>query len=291
MRIDAHLHLWNKQNGRVNGKPVVALGGGCSDFGGEIRQMQPPYMLDGSNTAEMLLANMDFAGVSACVVTQEEIDGNQDDYLISVRTRWPDRFRVCSLYTEGSVLRTQGFDGVKLCAGRFRERDLTRHFPVFQAIAQAGLFLSVDLADGDEQTGSLREILEELPTLRVAVGHFGMVTRPNWKEQIRLARDFPNVVIESGGITWLFHSEFYPYPSAVQAIREAAEICGIEKLLWGSDYPRTMTAITYRMSFDFVEKSTLLSPLEKAAFLGENARRFYGFSVRKEPEPILSMVD
>ena len=46
MIIDAHLHLWEKQAGRVNGKPVFALSGGKSDFGGAIRQMMPPYMLD-----------------------------------------------------------------------------------------------------------------------------------------------------------------------------------------------------------------------------------------------------
>ena len=45
--------------------------------------------------------------------------------------------------------------------------------------------------------------------------------------------------------------------------------------MWGSDYPRTITAITYRMSYDFVLKSPELSDQEKQLFLGENARRFY----------------
>ena len=39
MIIDAHLHLWDPQQGRVNGKPVIALTGGKSDFGGALRQM------------------------------------------------------------------------------------------------------------------------------------------------------------------------------------------------------------------------------------------------------------
>ena len=63
----------------------------------------------------------------------------------------------------------------------------------------------------------------------------------------------------------------------VRAIREAAELVGFEKLMWGSDYPRTITAITYRMSYDFVSKSAELTEREKALFLGENARSFYGF--------------
>ena len=55
MVIDAHLHLWDKQLGRVGENKVVALKDGKSDFGGEIRQMMPPYMLDGRNTVEMLI--------------------------------------------------------------------------------------------------------------------------------------------------------------------------------------------------------------------------------------------
>jgi predicted TIM-barrel fold metal-dependent hydrolase len=51
----------------------------------------------------------------------------------------------------------------------------------------------------------------------------------------------------------------------------------MERLMWGSDYPRTITAITYRMSYDFIEKSAELTDEEKALFLGKNAQRFYGF--------------
>ena len=103
----------------------------------------------------------------------------------------------------------------------------------------------------------------------------------SWRAQIRLAQN-ENVRIESGGITWLYNSEFYPFPSAIRAIREAAEIAGWEKLMWGSDYPRTITAITYRMSYDFVVKSQELTDEEKRLFLGENAYKFYGFG--KLPE-------
>ncbi len=84
-------------------------------------------------------------------------------------------------------------------------------------------------------------------------------------------------MIESGGITWLFNDEFYPFDGAIRAIREAAGLVGMEKLMWGSDYPRTITAITYKMSYDFIVRSKELSEQEKDRFLGENAIAFYGF--------------
>ena len=288
--IDAHVHLWKVQDGIVNGKPVRETGGGRADFGGEIRQMLPPYLINGENPAEILLSNMDFAGVNAAVVTQEAIDGSQNGYLKGMGGKFGGRFKVSSLYEEGKPLETEGFDGVKICAGRLFEQDLLKHEAVFERAAGEGKFLLIDLAEGNAQTGALRTLAEKYPSLRIAVGHFGMAGRGDWLSQIRLA-ELPNVRIESGGITWLYNSEFYPYPSAVKAFREAIRLVGAEKLMWGSDYPRTMTAITYRMSLDFLMFSTELSEREKELILGENARAFYGFPEMPEITRIRHMAE
>ncbi len=289
MIIDAHAHLWKKQNGRVDTRAVFALENGKSNFGGEIRQMMPPYMISGENTADMLISNMDYACVNGAVITQEEIDGNQDDYLITAKKNYPNRFKICSLYEEGKAFQTNGFDGIKICAGRLPTQDLTKHYKVFEAAEKNNMFISIDMADGDLQTGSLLEMIQQYSDLKIAVGHFGMVTRKNWKEQIKLAQN-KNVYIESGGITWLFNSEFYPYPSAVKAINEAAEICGFDKLMWGSDYPRTMVEITYKMSFDFILKSNDISEENKQKFLFDNAKGFYAFNHLKTITPIKHML-
>lgn len=305
IKIDAHVHLWECQNGIVGGRPVVSVGNGKSDFGGEIRQMMPPYMEDGRNTAERLIANMDYAGVNGCVVTQEYIDGNQDAYLRQVKEKYPDRFKVTALYEDYLTTPEEFFagkefvddiyegnfvyDGIKICAGRLKDQDLKKLLPLFQKADQMGKFISIDMADGDAQVEGLRYLIEACPNLRIAIGHFGMVTTPGWQKQIELAK-YPNVRIESGGLTWLFHKEFYPYPSAVEAILEAASICGMEKLMWGSDYPRTMTDITYRSAVRFLLESNRLSDADKKAFMGANAVEFYGFTGLEELPDIANML-
>lgn len=290
MIIDAHAHLWKKQNGIVDGKPVYDVGRGRSDFGGEIKQMMPPYMTDGENNIERFIANMDYAQVSGAVITQEYIDGNQDSYLPEARAKYPDRIKICALYEEKEMGDISDFDGIKICAGRLKDKNLLNHLYPFEIAYKYGKFISIDLADGDEQCQMMEEIIKMFPNLRIAIGHFGMVTRDGWLEQIKLARH-KNVFIESGGITWLFNSEFYPYPSAVDAINEAAEAVGFDKLMWGSDYPRTMTAITYKMSYDFICKSDKISEENKRLFLGENAVKFYGFKNLTVPEKIKNMVE
>lgn len=288
--IDAHAHLWLKQDTMVDGLPIRTLEGGRSLFMGEVRQMIPPFMTDGRNTAEIFLSNMDYAQVSAAVITQEFIDGIQNDYLQEVVNRYPNRFFVCGMcefrrpgfLPEARQLMDKGFRAIKIPAQRLLLPEgrvyLTSDemMQMFKMMEERNMILSIDLADGNLQVAEMEEIISECPRLKIAVGHFGMVTRQGWQEQIKLARH-ENVRIESGGITWLFNDEFYPFNGAVRAIREAADLVGMEKLMWGSDYPRTITAITYRMSYDFILKNNLLTDDEKAMFLGRNAEQFYGF--------------
>ncbi|WP_276961957.1 amidohydrolase family protein [Bacteroides graminisolvens] len=290
--IDAHAHLWLRQDTVVDGLPVRTLENGRSFFLNEVRQMLPPFMIDGKNTAEVFLSNMDYAQVSAAVITQEYIDGIQNDYLSEVASRYPDRFLVCGMcefrkpgfFSQAKELISKGFKAIKIPAQRLLLKDgrvmlnSEEMMQLFHLMEEHNIILSIDLADGAEQVPEMEEIIQECPHLKIAIGHFGMVTRPDWKEQILLARH-PNVMVESGGITWLFNDEFYPFKGAVKAIREAADLVGMEKLMWGSDYPRTITAITYKMSYDFLVKSSELTENEKHLFLGENAKKFYGFGV------------
>ena len=287
--VDAHSHLWLRQDTVVDGKPIRTLDRGRSMFMGEVRQMVPPFIVDGRNTAEIFLSNMDYAQVTAAVVVQEFIDGLQNEYLDDVQKRYPDRFMCCGMaeYRKPGYLQQarqligQGFRDIAIPGHRLHTPqgrvplNCPEMMSMFHLMQEKGVILSITLEDGSVQVSEMEEVIQECPELKIAVGHFGMVTVPGWQEQIRLARH-KNVMVESGGITWLFNSEFYPFPSAIRAIREASDLVGMDKLMWGSDYPRTITAITYRMSYDFVIKSKELTENEKEQFLGMNATRFYG---------------
>ena len=118
--IDAHSHLWLKQDTSWNGKPIRSLRNGRSIFLGEEVQMIPPFIIDGRNTAEVFLSNMDYAQVSAAVVVQEFIDGLQNDYLAEVSRQYPDRFFVFGMADylnpdfckQAEELLRQGFKGL-----------------------------------------------------------------------------------------------------------------------------------------------------------------------------------
>lgn len=284
--VDAHSHLWLTQNTEVDGMPIYSMENGRSMFFGQEVQMLPPFMTDSRNTAEIFVSNMNYAQVSAAVVVQEFIDGIQNGYLAEVKRKFPDRFKVCAMFDyrhdgfipeAGELISNGIFDGVAIPGHRLgRPLNGSEMMEMFALMEEKGLFLSLCLHEDCHQIPEVEDIIFNFPHLRIAIGHFGMVTTADWMKQINLARH-ENVSIECGGITWLFNSEFYPFNGAVEAIRKAADEVGIKKLMWGSDYPRTITAITYRMSYDFILKSELLSGEEKILFLGKNAAEFYNF--------------
>ena len=277
--IDAHSHLWLRQDTWVDGRRVLTLKDGRSIFLDEEVQMLPPFIIDGRNTAEVFLSNMNYAQVAAAVVVQEIIDGNQNDYLAKVQQQYPDRFLCLGMAwtaDEAQAAIDAGLKGIAIPGHRYKE-SLEQLMPVFKMLEEHDLILSMCLADDSRQIAQMAEVVQECPQLRVAIGHFGMPTTSSFEQQVKLALEGEHVMIESGGITWLYNPEFYPYPTAVRRIQEAADWVGWDRLMWGSDYPRTITAITYRMSYDFISKSTLLTDAQKAAFLGGNAERFYRF--------------
>lgn len=289
--IDAHSHLWLRQDTSWNGMPVRTLKNGRSFFLTEEVQMVPPFMIDGVNSAEVFLSNMNYAQVGGAVVVQEFIDGIQNDYLAKVKSNYPERFFVFGMcdyfkpgfYDTAASLIDSGFKGIAIPGHRLILSDgrVNLNSPemmkMFHLMEDKGVILSLCLAENNLQNGEIKEVIEECPRLKIAIGHFGMVTAPGWEDQIKLALN-DNVMIESGGITWLFNKEFYPFNGAVRAIREAIDMVGADKLMWGSDYPRTITAITYKMSYDFILKTNDLTDREKRLFFGENAEKFYGFN-------------
>lgn len=288
--VDAHMHIWTKLQGRIGRSiPLVGLANGMIRIGdGPPMLGMPATHLDSTARAEWALAEFDAAGVDAGVVVQENMDGEQNDYCAETMRKhagrfWchglPDYFSPATFTQQCDRLLGQGFRGIKIPGGHLKMAgvriDDDAFMPVWKRMADEGQVLAIDFAEGQDEVPQMQNILRRLPKLKVAIGHFGMPTRNGWPGQLMLCKEHESVYLESGGIIWLYRKEGYPFPAAMKAIRQAADAVGIEKLMWGSDWPRTMVDFTYRQSIQFVRDTALLSACEKELFLGENAARLY----------------
>ena len=67
MIVDVHSHIFPAVNGRIGTGPTRSLGYGRIQFGDRETQLMPPYNDRTEYTPEMLVANMDWAGVDKVV--------------------------------------------------------------------------------------------------------------------------------------------------------------------------------------------------------------------------------
>ena len=303
MIIDAHLHIWYRLDGMIGDQlPVHPLRDGMIQIGDRELLGMPAYLLDGQARAEYVVAEFNAAGVDVGVVVQDYMDGVQNEYLMEVVERFPSRFFAHGLpnywdidnaVCEAEELFARGFRGLKLPAEHLRGKiilDDSRLMPIWQTMEANQSVLAVDLSEGQEQVQEMENILARCPELHVALGHFGMVNRGGWPGQLHLCCH-KNVFMEAGGIIWLYRNECYPFPSAIDAIHRAKEAVGIEKLMWGSDWPRTMIDFTYRQSIDFIRKDSSLTDQEKAMLLGGNAAGLYRLrkpQIERRPVPCIT---
>ena len=97
-----------------------------------------------------------------------------------------------------------------------------------------------------------------------------------WKKEIKLIAAFPNVYCKLSGMVteadwgiW-FVGDFKPY------IEIVLENFGIDRVMFGSDWPVCLLAATYKQSCEILEENTIhFSEEEKRKLWGENAIRFY----------------
>ena len=172
--IDSHSHLWLKQDTWVDGKRILSLKNGRSIFMDEEVQMLPPWLIDGVNSAEVFLSNMDYAQVGGAVVVQEVIDGNQNAYLTEVQKKYPERFFCMGMawtLEEAKAVQAAGLKGIAFPGHRMKESLITL-IPIFKYMEEKGMVLSMCLGESKAQIGEMKEVIQECPDLKVAIGHF-----------------------------------------------------------------------------------------------------------------------
>ena len=67
----------------------------------------------------------------------------------------------------------------------------------------------------------------------------------------------------------------YPYPTAAKLVEQAAEIVGVDRLMWGSDAPFVLSYATYAQLRDYIRESGVFGDADLRKLYGENAVQAY----------------
>jgi predicted TIM-barrel fold metal-dependent hydrolase len=306
MIIDAHAHITAGLNGQTLTGTTRSLEYGKIRWGEQEIRWLPPMPGTTSSPPEVLLANMDWAGIDIAVLLQGPFYGESNDYVAQAVKKWPDRF-IGAAYLDpwiadarmvfDSVIASGLFKAVKvecsvatgLCGlhpeARLNEPELNW---LWQALEQQGLVLTLDLgAIGSRsyQTEAVKMIAENYPRLKIVIAHLGQPTTQaetnptlwaQWQAQIDLGK-LPNVWFDSSALVAYLPQEEYPYPSAARYLHQAIERIGANRVMWGTDQPGTLLHLTYLQYVTLAKKHlTFLGTHEQALVLGETALQVYG---------------
>jgi predicted TIM-barrel fold metal-dependent hydrolase len=222
--------------------------------------------------------------------------GPEDGYVS--RVAGSDRGRFANIASEapgeddpGRVaerLDTGGFSGLRMFGlpGDFADRP--GWLGVLERLADDGRVLW--LYPRAEHLPTVAAVAERIPELRIVLNHTGFtqagigrdeygrpridgpMPQPHEAQVLALSRH-PNVSVVLSGAYGFSRLE-YPYPDVAEVVRRTADAFGIERLMWGSDFPWIVDHPGYRACLQLIDHHLPgLSPAERAAVLGDNIRR------------------
>ncbi|MGD2156604.1 MAG: amidohydrolase family protein [Anaerolineales bacterium] len=306
MIVDVHAHVFPEVRGMTGAGPTRGLGYGLVSIGGENIVLMPPYNEKTVFTPEMLVANMDWAGVDKAVLLQAPFYGECNPYVIEALKRYPQRLVGAAYFDPWApddqqakleeILASETFRAIKLeCSeqaglcGIYPEADLGAPELewLWRDLEHQGLVLVLDLGSVGSrsyQTDAVRRIAQGHPDLKIVVAHLGQ-PKPNiqadaelkklWVKQISLGQ-LPNVWFDCSALPAYLPDDDFPFPSAGKNLQEAINRIGPAKVMWGSDIPGLLSRAIYPQLVKMAHLHTaFLSPSEQDMILWKNASQVF----------------
>lgn len=303
--IDAHVHIFSEMRGRCGTGSTLGLGYGRIRRGDVEEILLPPTFEKITHTPEMLLGQMEWAGVDRAILLQGPFYGECNDYVVKAVRQHPDRLSAAAYldpFTDDcrtmfeSIVQEESFCAVKMecseAAGycgiypdaSLADPGLTWIWSELQARQLPLVFDLGAIASRSYQTDAIRTIAETFPDLKIVIAH---MAQPNptaeadsalwklWEEQIALGQ-LPNIWFDIASLPAYVAAEGFPYPTATRYIRMVIERLGPKKILWGTDIPGTLQIATY---LQYVQHARLtvewLPESDRQLVLHKNAAQVY----------------
>ncbi|CAI6041370.1 hypothetical protein PAECIP112173_01025 [Paenibacillus sp. JJ-100] len=273
MKLDAHQHFW-QYNTR--------------DYGWISEEMN---VIQRSFLPEDLHPILTASGISGCIVVQARQSLEETEWLLELADKhefikgvvgWVD---LCS---ENAALQLEKYAASPWLKG---VRHVIQDEPdvkfVLRKDFQRGIALlkqynlAYDLLVSKEQLPYAVELVQAFPQQRFVIDHLAKpdikagILSP-WKEAIIAISAYPNVhcklsgmVTEADWNNWT-QEDFTPYLDTV------LQAFGPERVMYGSDWPVSNVAGTYRQVFNLLQTHVhSLSQAEQQMIFGDNCRIFY----------------
>ena len=298
--IDSHVHIVECVAGYGEKGELRALGDGSGRAryaDGTVIQLLPDWFHD-RVTAEDLISEMDRQGVEKAVLLQGNYYGFQNLASWEAMQKYPNRLTGAAMYdpyargkeeVREHLFERLGFPAVKFeCSvgsglmalhPELRFDDPVMDDAIGYA-AEHGQVIILDIGkclSPSWQIEAVRKEILKYPGASFVLCHLLAPAAKDgavWKQAMeRLA--LPNVSMDLSSLPHNLRPDDYPWPRTRQWLREARDILGAERMIFGTDYPSALKEAPYEHYVNYILEADGFSLSEKELILGENADRVF----------------
>lgn len=279
MIIDTHVHVWSGDTGTFPFRPILA-------------HVPAPTV---PAPVEVLLADMDKAGVDVAVLVQPSVYGWDNRYLMQSLSRWPDRFiGICLVDPEkadaadlDTWCNVGGCKGVRFNIIGMRDvswlLDKTRS-RLFEAMAERGLSASFHM--DIDQAPVVADLAARYETIPFIVDYLGrtVLLRDDLDAHAKRLSAQVNVLCKVLCMAEDAQTA-YPFPDIIAFYRKLLDSFEADRLMFGSDYPGPRSICGYENA---VKWPRLFSELDRNTYeclIGRTAARVFGLECGQSGRP------
>ncbi len=218
-----------------------------------------------------LQATADKHGFPHGIVCNVDLASSEAEAAIAAQKQFPNLRGVRHmLYWDNDPVR-QGAPRADFC----NDRDFRRGFALLE---KHGLHFELQVYAG--QAKHAVELIKAFPSVRIILVHAGMLTArtpaaiDEWRAALTAMAAFPNLHVKLSGLG-MFNSGITP-PQARQVIRDSIQIFGIERSIYGSNFPLEKLHASYADFFAVYRKvMSEYTEAEQRKVFHDNAVKFY----------------
>jgi len=274
-KIDAHIHVVEYINGFGSFGELIPIGDGVVKYasGKEFRILPVGYG-NKEFTIEKAIEKLDENNIEKAVILQGNYLGFQNLYAYKAMKESNRFVSACTIdpFTRNKdaiakyFFEELGFKIIKLecsCGSGFMANhkpfslDCPEMKEIYEYARKYKLIVVIDIGKPDSpsyQIDTLKEIVEEYSDVTFVMCHLfshQINQLDRLKENISKFK-LPNVYFDIASVI-NNTKELYPYPCATSYIKEAINILGSKKLMWGTDMPAGLVNNTYKECIEWIE--------------------------------------
>lgn len=300
--VEAHAHVWKEFKGSRFGDTVIEIiGNGKIRVGGKEDRLVVPDFPDCVVSIDVLKGYQEMLGIDKVLILQNPCYGDQREYLRDIVACEPNVYKTCGILDPRNFENLERemdslLNNYNCCGFKIEVPDVPfvmddpQYNIMWRKIIDNNAILVLDLGWGtgpfDFNIDRLCNVIKRYPEMKLVLAHLGVsklwdhnqvYPYPELQKTLSLL-DYnkDNLYFDISAIPVFEEGyEEYPYSRGQSIIRSIKSFCGMDRIMWGSDFPGIMHHCTYQQSLNFLVKHcTFLTSEELEGILGGNAMRF-----------------